>query len=82
MFRRPSASLLVGILLEGRMEDLGGAVFVIDDDEGERELVIGLLERAGYTTMGFETGEDALAFRANHPPGVVILDIKLPGISG
>jgi DNA-binding NarL/FixJ family response regulator len=64
------------------MEDLGRAVFVIDDDEGERQLVLGLLERAGYTTMGFETGEDALVFGAKHPPGVVILDIKLPGISG
>ena len=64
------------------MEDLSRVVFVIDDDAGERQLVAGLLERAGYTTIGFESGEDALVAGATQPPAVVILDIKLPGISG
>ena len=64
------------------MEDPSRTVFVVDDDENERQLVISLLERAGYETMGFETGEDALLAVATEPPALVILDVKLPGISG
>lgn len=64
------------------MEDLSGTVFVIEDDENERQLVMTLLERAGYAAIGFETGEDALLALVTQSPALVILDVKLPGVSG
>jgi DNA-binding NarL/FixJ family response regulator len=63
------------------MEDLSGKVLVIDDDENLREFVRGLLERAGYATLGFESGEDVLTFPMGRP-ALVILDVRLPGLSG
>lgn len=63
------------------MEDLSGKVLVVDDDENLRELVRTLLERAGYETLGFESGEEILAFPMGRP-ALVILDVRLPGLSG
>jgi DNA-binding NarL/FixJ family response regulator len=63
------------------MENLGGKVLVVDDDANLRELVISLLERAGYSTLGFESGEDVLT-AAVERPALVILDVRLPGLSG
>ncbi len=63
------------------MEDLSGKVLVVDDDENLRELVTSLLERAGYATLGFESGEAILAFPMGRP-ALVILDVRLPGLSG
>jgi DNA-binding NarL/FixJ family response regulator len=63
------------------MEDLSGKVLVVDDDANLRELVTTLLERAGYATLGFESGEDVLAFPMGRP-ALVILDVRLPGLSG
>ena len=63
------------------MKDLSGKVLVVDDDENLRELVTTLLERAGYPTLGFESGEEILAFPMGRP-ALVILDVRLPGLSG
>lgn len=63
------------------MEALSDKVLVVDDDSDLRELVRSLLERAGYATLGFASGEDILA-AAVERPALVILDIKLPGLSG
>jgi len=63
------------------MEDLSGKVLVVEDDANLRELVRSLLERAGYPTLGFASGEDILAFPMGRP-ALVILDVRLPGLSG
>lgn len=62
------------------MENLSGKVLVVEDDANLRELVRSLLERAGYATLGFASGEDVLA--AVERPALVILDVRLPGLSG
>ena len=62
------------------MENLHGKVLVVEDDASLRELVRSLLERAGYATLGFASGEDVLA--AVERPALVILDVRLPGLSG
>jgi DNA-binding NarL/FixJ family response regulator len=84
MFRPTAESVLVSTNSRKRlspMEDLSGKVLVVDDDSNLRELVRSLLERAGYATLGFASGEDILA-AAVEQPALVILDIKLPGLSG
>ena len=57
-------------------------VLVVDDDENYCQFVTRLLERAGYTTEARRTGEEALAAARAQRPALVILDIKLPGLSG
>ncbi len=57
-------------------------VFVVDDDESVRAALKLLIESIGYDVVTFKSAEDFLdsAFREN--PCCLILDIRLPGMSG
>jgi FixJ family two-component response regulator len=57
-------------------------IAVVDDDMSVRRALARLLRAAGYRT---ETFADADAFLANlvrHPPACLILDVRMPGMSG
>jgi two-component system response regulator TtrR len=57
-------------------------VFVVDDDEGMRKGLRFLLESAGYRV---ETLDSAQAFLDRYRPsmrGCVLLDVRMPGMSG
>ncbi len=57
-------------------------VFVVDDDESIRASLKLLVESSGYDVVTFKSAEDFLdsGFREN--PCCLILDIRLPGMSG
>jgi DNA-binding response OmpR family regulator len=57
-------------------------VLVVDDDAAFRELVGGILGRAGYRVTEAASGEDALETARRDNPDVVLLDVRLPGLSG
>jgi DNA-binding NarL/FixJ family response regulator len=57
-------------------------ILLVDEDAHHRDLVSGLLRRAGYVTLGVRTGEKALAAARAHRPVLVMLEVKLPGLSG
>lgn len=57
-------------------------VHVVDDDEAIRDSLIFLLETAGYTAVGYHSAEDFLADAARLQTGVVITDVRMPGLSG
>jgi DNA-binding NarL/FixJ family response regulator len=59
-----------------------GTIISVDDDAGFRRWISGVLERAGYTTVGLATGEEALLKAEAKRPALVLLEVKLPGISG
>jgi DNA-binding NarL/FixJ family response regulator len=59
-----------------------GTILVVDDEADFRMLVTNVLGRAGYETVEAETGEEALVLAAQETPGLVILDVSLPGTSG
>jgi DNA-binding NarL/FixJ family response regulator len=59
-----------------------GSVLLVDDDEQYLELVSTTLERAGYRVSLARSGEEALALSRSERPAVVVLDVKLPGVSG
>ena len=63
-------------------EDCGGMVLVVDDDEAVRELISTMLGRAGFSTVDAANGEEAMAAARRHLPGLVILDVRLPDVSG
>jgi DNA-binding NarL/FixJ family response regulator len=60
----------------------GGPVLVVDDDASCRRLIKSVLEGAGYRTVEAKTGEEALALVRSERPSLVILDVKLTGLSG
>jgi CheY-like chemotaxis protein len=59
-----------------------GDVLVVDDDEATRELVQRHLRRAGYSTVEARDGEEALLRARVISPGLVILDLLMPGVDG
>ncbi|ABK16282.1 response regulator transcription factor [Syntrophobacter fumaroxidans] len=57
-------------------------VFVADDDKSVLESLALLLESAGYQSRGFGSAEELLASGSVQNACCLILDIKLPGMSG
>jgi two-component system, LuxR family, response regulator TtrR len=57
-------------------------VYVVDDDEAVRDSLAWLLEGAGYRVQAFESAESFLdRFDANKV-SVLVLDIRMPGMTG
>jgi DNA-binding response OmpR family regulator len=57
-------------------------VLLVEDDDGLRELMAGLLEEAAYVTIEARSGEDGLEAVADGRLDLALLDIDLPGLSG
>ena len=57
-------------------------VLVADNDSRYRASVRGLLERAGIDVVEVDDGREALEAAARRPPNVVVLDVRLAGVSG
>ena len=58
------------------------AVFIVDDDADVRESLQELLESVGLHSQSFGTAQEFLAVRRGDDPSCLILDVRLPGISG
>jgi FixJ family two-component response regulator len=57
-------------------------VFVVDDDPVVRAMVAGVAESAELQTEGFGSALEFLAAFDPDRPGCLVLDVRLPGISG
>lgn len=57
-------------------------VHLIDDDEGVREALAILLTEAGFMVKTHKSGTDFLENVATATSGVIISDIRMPGIDG
>jgi DNA-binding NarL/FixJ family response regulator len=63
-------------------DDCGATVLVVDDDDTHRELISTVLGRAGFATVDAANGEDAMAAARRHLPQLVVLDVRMPDLSG
>jgi len=59
-----------------------GRILVVDDDDGNRDLLVRRLEHEGYTVKTAVHGEDALARLATESADLILLDVMMPGMSG
>jgi FixJ family two-component response regulator len=57
-------------------------VFVVDDDPAIREAVTSLFASVGLRVETFESAQDFLEYRRPDAPACVVLDVRLPGVSG
>ncbi len=57
-------------------------ILIIDDEEGIRFSLRGILEDEGHTVSEAETGEQGLDMLKTLTPDLIFLDIWLPGIDG
>ena len=57
-------------------------IYVVEDDDNIREMVMYALEAAGFATQGFADGDKVLPSLIKDIPSLIILDIMLPGLDG
>ena len=57
-------------------------VFVIDDDPSVREAVDGLLRSVGLKVVAFDSTQAFLRSSRPDVPSCLVLDVRLPGVSG
>jgi FixJ family two-component response regulator len=57
-------------------------VFIIDDDAGVRLAIQGLLKSIGLSSVSFASPEEFLRRPRGDGPSCLVLDVRLPGVSG
>ncbi len=60
----------------------GKRVLVLDDNQDIRDLIIHILDAAGFHVFSAADGESALGILNVSPVDLVLLDVMLPGMSG
>jgi len=58
------------------------SVFIIDDDAGVRAAIQGLLKSVGLRSEAFATPQEFLRRKRSEGPSCLVLDVRLPGVSG
>src|ERR1700676_5068862 len=57
-------------------------ILVIDDDENLRDTVVLMLERDGFRPLQAADGKTGLERALVHKPDLILVDLRLPGMSG
>jgi FixJ family two-component response regulator len=57
-------------------------IAIVDDDQGVREALDGLLQALGYRAVAFESAEDFLESADRSAIACMIVDVRMPGLSG
>jgi DNA-binding NtrC family response regulator len=57
-------------------------VLIVDDDAGQRSLLDSFLRSQGLQTIVASSGEQALGILQTQPVGLMISDVRMPGLSG
>ena len=57
-------------------------VFIVDDDAGMRQAIEDLVESVGLRAESFTTGEEFLGEQRTSDPSCLVLDVRLPQMSG
>ena len=64
------------------MKEAEPVVFIIDDDPLYRASAERLIRSVGFNVQGFDSARDFLSSRRSDVPSCLILDVRLPGLSG
>jgi two-component system response regulator AtoC len=57
-------------------------ILIVDDDESIRRMLAAVLAREGFQTVTASDGEEGLALFRSSSPDIVLMDIRMPGMSG
>jgi DNA-binding response OmpR family regulator len=64
------------------MNERAMKLLVVDDERHFLETLVKRLGRRGFSVRGADSGERALEEMSASPADVVVLDVKMPGVSG
>ncbi len=59
-----------------------GGILVVDDEPAELRLLAGVLRRGGFVPRPVTSGRLAIEAAVLAPPALVLLDVRMPGMSG
>lgn len=59
-----------------------GIVYVVDDDVSVRDAICGILHSVGLKAQTFASAREFLENRSAEGPSCLVLDVRLPGLSG
>jgi FixJ family two-component response regulator len=62
--------------------DQGARIFVVDDDPSVRKSLTRVMASAGYVVEAFASAQDFLTRESFGGPCCVILDVRMPGLTG
>jgi FixJ family two-component response regulator len=57
-------------------------VYGVDDDAGVRQALDSLIRSVGFNVQTFESAQDFLNGKRTSVPGCLVLDVRMPGLSG
>jgi len=57
-------------------------VLIVEDNEKNMKLVRDILQHKGHATLEATNGEEGVRMAIAHRPGLILMDIHLPGIDG
>ena len=57
-------------------------IMVVEDNEGIRYILEGIIEDEGYTVVTAENGYQAIELAKDTPFSLIFIDVKMPGIDG
>jgi two-component system, cell cycle response regulator DivK len=64
------------------MPEQENTVLLIEDNEDNRIVYSTILQHYGYAVLEAQTGEEGLELARTRKPGVILMDIGLPGMDG
>ena len=64
------------------MAETAAMVFVVDDDSSIRDALTSLIRSVGLRAEAFESAQAFLSHLRPDAPGCLVLDVRLPGLSG
>jgi FixJ family two-component response regulator len=64
------------------MTSVAPIVHVVDDDASFRKAIARLLQASGYRVAHYESADRLLAASPGAEPGCILLDVRMPGLSG
>jgi len=81
-FLRPTTERRIGRVMKAAKSKEQPIVFILDDDESLRDALVTLFCMVGLRAEGFATAADFLKRKLEDAPSCLVLDSRLPGISG
>jgi two-component system, response regulator, stage 0 sporulation protein F len=64
------------------VDNVSNNLLIVDDQFGIRVLLTEIFKKEGYNTFQAANGKQALSIAEQDRPGLVLLDMKIPGMDG
>jgi len=61
---------------------MGSLILIAEDERDIREFLVVALQVSGFNVIEARNGEEAVALANSHKPDLILLDVRMPKVSG